>query len=164
MPKKKHRLPKTILAIPCADKGFHEKWTPHRDLLNLPHPWRSLYCGIPNCGKTNMIKNMLIRANPPFEKVIVVHCSPEFTKEYDDLDNTEIIAEIPNPTEFDGEEKTLVILDDIDLTALSKDQKGNLDRLFGFVSTHMNVSVCLSSALGFRQSYDGVRIIMLFGK
>jgi hypothetical protein len=93
---------------------------------------------------------MLLRADPPFSKVIVVHCSPEFTHEYDDLDDVEVISEIPSPDEFDGEEKTMVILDDIDLTALSKEQRGNLDRLYGFVSTHCNVSVCLTSQETFR--------------
>ena len=91
-----------------------------------------------------VIKNLLLRADPPFEEIMLVHCNAEYTKEYDDID-VKILAEIPAPKDFEGEQKTLVIIDDIDLTSLSKQQKGCLDRLFGSVSTHMNVSVHLTS-------------------
>lgn len=146
----KRRLPKTILPIACADKTFHERWKPHRDPLNLPHPFRALFIGPPNCGKSCTLKNILIRAKPVFAKVIVVHCDPENTKEYDDLDDCELIGEIPEPTEFDGSLKTCLILDDIDLSGMSKQQKACLDRVFGYVSTHSNVSVCLTSQEAFR--------------
>ena len=52
---------------------------------------------------------------------------------------------IPTPEEFEGKVKTLVIIDDLEVKLLSKDQKRALDRLFGFVSTHKNISVILTS-------------------
>jgi len=139
---KKKKLPKELIAIPNDDKKFHEKWKSGRDLLNFPHPFRGVFMGPPNMGKSTTVKNLVIRAKPQFEEVLCVHCDPEFTQEYDDIGAT-MLGEIPAPTEFEGEVKTLVIIDDLDIKNLNKDQKSNLDRLFGFVSTHKNISVCL---------------------
>jgi hypothetical protein len=145
----KHRLPKKILPIKCADKeGWYERWKPGRDPLNIIHPFRMVLLGPPGSGKTCSLKNVVIRCKPAFERIICVHCAPDSTREYEDID-AEMVGEIPQPEEFDGEEKTFVILDDVDLTAMDKIQKGALDRLFGYVSTHCNVSVCLTSQEAF---------------
>jgi hypothetical protein len=126
------------------DKEFHETWTSVRKPMNITHPFRCILSGPPSCGKTSMIMNLLMSNDPEFEEVIVVHCDPEYTQEYDDL-NAIMCDEIPAPNEWEGKKKTLVILDDLEYKQMSKDQKRNLDRLFGFVSTHKNISVCLSS-------------------
>jgi len=145
MPKKVNiRLPNKILALPNADKAFHEKWFKGRNALNFPHPFRCVALGPPNVGKTTVVKNLLIRAKPQFEEVFVIHCDPEYTKEYDDV-GAEMLSEIPAPEEWEGQVKTLVILDDLEYKQMSKDQKRNLDRLFGFVSTHKNISIILCS-------------------
>lgn len=148
-------LPKKIIALPNRDKKFHEKWDAGRDLLNITHPFRALFLGPPNCGKSTTVKNILLRADPPFEEIFVIHCDPEFTQEYDDLynynskgerdDGIQLLKDIPAPEDFEGLVKTLVICDDLELKELSKDQRRALDRLFGFVSTHKNISVCLCS-------------------
>ena len=146
--KKSYRLPKKILVIPNPDKKFHEKWTKGRNLLNIPNPFRVVIFGPPNVGKTTLAKNILLRAKPVFKRIIIIHCDDEYTEEYDDLGDIEIISEIPDPKDdeyFDGSQKTLVILDDLEYEYMSKQQKRNLDRLFGFVSTHKNVSVILNS-------------------
>ena len=143
MPKKvKMRLPNEILALPNADKLFHEKWKKGRNMLNIPHPFRCVALGPPNCGKGTIVKNLLLRAKPAFEEVFVIHCDPDYTKEWNDIGG-EMMSEIPNPEDWKGEVKTLVILDDLEFKGMSKDQKRNLDRLFGFVSTHKNISICL---------------------
>lgn len=127
-----------------ADKQFHEIWDKGRDIMNIPHPFRCVLCGPPNCGKTSMILNLLIANRPYFEEIIVIHCDPEYTQEYDDV-NAIMTNEIPSPDQWEGKKKTLVILDDLEYKNLSIDEKRNLDRLFGFVSTHKNISVCLSA-------------------
>lgn len=143
---KKLKLPKCIIPLPNADKAFHEKWDDKRDMLNPIHPVRILCLGPPNVGKSTIVKNILIRAKPEFEEVVVVHIDSEYTKEYDDLgDNVEILNEIPAPEDWEGKVKTLVVLDDLEFKGMSKQQKRNLDRLFGFVSTHKNISVILCS-------------------
>ncbi len=137
-------LPQKIIPIPNNDKDWHEKWYPSRDMLNFPHPYRCVLAGPPNSGKSTVIKNLLVHADPPFEEVIVVHCDPEYTKEYDDMEVT-LIGEVPSPEEFEGELKTMVILDDLEYKQMCKDQKRCLDRLFGYVSTHKNISLCLTA-------------------
>jgi len=141
--KKNRRLPNRIMLIPNADKAFHERWVKGRNPLNIPHPFRCCCLGPPNCGKGTVVKNLLLRAKPQFEEVIVIHCDPGYTKEYDDIAPNQLLSEIPPPDLWEGKVKTLVILDDLEFKSLSKDERGNLDRLFGFVSTHKDISVIL---------------------
>lgn len=143
---KKLKLPKCIIPLPNEDKAFHEKWDDKRDMLNIPHPFRLLCLGPPNVGKSTIVKNILIRAKPEFEEVVVVHIDSDYTKEYNDLgDNVEILNEIPAPEDWEGRVKTLVVLDDLEFKGMNKQQKHNLHRLFGFVSTHKHISVILCS-------------------
>ena len=96
--------------------------------------------------KTTIVKNLLLRADPPFEEVVVIHCDSKYTQEYADIgDNVEMLDEIPAPEDWEGEVKTLVILDDLEFKQMPKIQKRNLDRLFGYVSTHKNISCILCS-------------------
>lgn len=145
MPKKiKRRLPNRILVMPNKDKAFHEKWTKGRNMLNIPHPFRCVALGPPNSGKSLIVKNILLRAKPQFEEVYVIHCDPGYTKEYDDIEAI-MLDSIPAPNEWEGKVKTLVILDDLEFKGMNKIQKHNLDRLFGFVSTHKHISCILCS-------------------
>ena len=137
-------LPKEIIPIPNTDKEFHEKWYKTRDPLNLPHPWRGVFLGPPNCGKGTIVKNLILRAKPEFEEIYVIHCDPEYTKEWEDI-GAEMLDEIPAPNEWEGQVKTLVILDDLEYKGMNKIQKRNLDRLWGFCSTHKHISCALLS-------------------
>jgi len=168
--KKQPKLPKKLLFIPSSDKDFIESWndTKKRDELNFPASWRMVICGKPGVGKTCFIKNVIIRAKPPFERIFVFH-QDKYAKEYDDID-AEVLDELPS-NEFwmgydndegtdpqadalgdqcDEEEdedmerpKTLCIIDDICFSDLPKDQTVKLDRLCGFISTHCNVSLAV---------------------
>lgn len=137
----KHNLPNKLIYLPNEDKAFHESWTAGRSPLNIPHPSRYCICSVPNRGKTNVVKNLILHQNPPFQEVFVIHCDPDYTREYDDIDNCHLIGEIPPPDSWEGVKKTLVVIDDLDLKGLNKAHKKNLDRLFGYVSTHKNISV-----------------------
>jgi len=153
-------LPRRIIPLKNTDKKFHEAWSRGRDPLDIPHPFRCLLLGPPNSGKTTLVKNLLLRTNAtskPFRKMLIIY--PGMSKdvsnnEYDDCrgdskkQNTksetfQILREIPPPEYWDGKEKTLVVIDDLELRSLSRVQRKNLDRLIGHVSTHRNVSVCL---------------------
>lgn len=142
--KQKRTLPNEIIPIPNADKAFHEKWNEKRNPLNIPHPFRCVALGPPNVGKTTIVKNIILRAKPQFEKVFVIHCDPDYTQEYDDVGG-EMLDEIPAPDEWAGDCKALVVLDDLEFKGMNKIQRQNLDRLFGFVSTHKNISCILCS-------------------
>lgn len=136
------KLPKKIIPIPNADKKWHEKWYSDRDLLNIPHPFRLCALGPPNCGKSTAIKNILLRCDPYFEKIFLCHCDVDNTAEYDDIKLTKL-PKIPPPAFWDGQQKTLVILDDLEFKNMSKEQRKCLDRLYGYCSTHKNISVVL---------------------
>ena len=68
------KLPNKIIPITNADKKWHERWYPGRNMLNIPHPFRCCCLGPPNVGKTTIIKNLIIRQHPPFEEVYGIHC------------------------------------------------------------------------------------------
>jgi hypothetical protein len=143
MPGKK-KLPTKILHIPNQDKAFHEKWIKGDDILNFPHPFRIILASAgPNKGKTNTIKNIIIRQEPQFDQIFLIHCAVSSTREYEDLDVL-TLKEIPDPNDdsvFDVEKKNLLILEDIAYDNLTKKQKSNLDRSLGYVSTHKNLSI-----------------------
>ena len=145
------RLPKKIIAFPNRDKEFHETWQDGDDELNFPHPFRCVLTGRPNSGKMTVVKNILIRQNPPFEKLVIVYPDgKQGTEEYDDIEGDDISYEnaIPSTDFFEAAgkgPKTLVIIDDFELKNLDKTARANLDRLCGHVSTHRGVSVMLCS-------------------
>jgi hypothetical protein len=142
--KKKGRLPKKIVPISNPDKKFHERWSKGRNMLNIPHPARILAVGPPNVGKTTVAKNIILRANPPYEEIFIIHPDAEYSQEWDDIDG-QMLSLIPNPEQWEGEKKTFVVLDDIEVKQLPKDQSRALDRLFGYVSTHKNITCYLTS-------------------
>ena len=81
-----------------------------------------------------------------FQKVYVVHIDPD-SKDYDEVDGIDILTEIPSVKDpiFNGKYKTLIILDDLEYKFMSKNQLRNLDRLYGYISSHKSVScACLS--------------------
>jgi hypothetical protein len=132
--------------------------------MDIPHPFRAVLAARPNSGKTCVIFNIILRgaqSQNPFEKIIVVHCDPEETKEYSPIDCT-LLAKIPSPEQFSGKQKSLVILEDLNYHAMGKDQKGNLDRLFGYVSTHKNCSVIVTAQNPFSVSANVRRCANLF--
>ena len=166
----------SLMGFGNVDKVWHEEWTPGRNLLNFPHPFRVLLTGPPNVGKSTVIKNILVRQDPPFERVVIVHADPEHTKEYDDLkDDADdgtimLVPEIPaaetwEPEMQDGEEvllKTLLIIDDLDLRTLNKDQRKNLDRTMGYVSTHRSISVCCATQDSFNLPPASRRLMSVY--
>ena len=72
----------------------------------------------------------------------VIHADPENSKEYEDTD-AKVIGIIPAPEEWESDSKQLVVVDDLDVARLSTRDASALDRLFGYVSTHKNISVIL---------------------
>lgn len=143
----KKKFPEKILVIPNKEKSFHEKWEKDRDLLNFPHPYRILLCSIqPNLGKTNIVKNILLRADPPFKEIFLLHCGEDFQTEYDDV-NYKILKDLPeiNSDIFNPKIKTCLILEDENFKFFNKDQLRILDRCYGFISTHRNLSIICCS-------------------
>lgn len=149
--KKKNRpqLPKELIHIPNKDKKFHEDWQQGDDMLDFPHPCRILLAsgGRPNLRKTNTLKNIIIRQCPPWKVIYLLHCGGSTTKEYDDF-NVKLLTTLPNPYDeemFNPKIKTLLILEDLNFKGLSKLESVKLDRIYGYTSTHQNVSTMCTS-------------------
>ena len=79
----------------------------------------------------------------PFETLIVIQ--PETSHEYDVLDPTLVITDIPSPEDIvlskDEMKKTAVIIDDFEMSRLNKVQIANLSKLFRYLSSHNNISI-----------------------
>ncbi len=142
MPKKIMRLPNEIIPISCSEKkGWREKWYEGRNLLNLPHSFRLLCIGPPDSGKSTLIKNIIIRAKPEFERILLYHFGSG--AEYDDCD-AEHIDELDPLAYEDNDEKTLLIIEDCNFKSCNKDMKHDLNRLFGYTSSHCNLSIAIT--------------------
>ena len=138
------QLPHRIIPLPCKDKLFHEDPIKlESNLADLPHPFRCLLLGSPNCGKSTIIKTLVMHQSPPFDTITVVHCDPN-TLEYSKL-TTGVQTHMPFLDDFDKDKKNLVIIDDVALKSLDKKEKARCDRLLGNWSTHSNISCCVAS-------------------
>jgi hypothetical protein len=129
------RLPNKLLYIPNPDKKNHEHWYPKRNLANLPRPFRALFVGSVNSSKTNTAKNLVLRAFPRFENIILIHCNygEGGSKEWDDIGITDQFEEIPDRDYFNQlEGRTLVILEDVEF----QEKDPSLSLLFRHLSTH----------------------------
>ena len=142
------KLAKRIVPIKNSDKKYAEGWTPSRakDIGNWPNPSRILLLGPCNVGKSTCIKNLILHQRPKFQEVYIVHEDAEFTTEYDDLDPTEMMSELPdidyweNLPSMAGTKRCLVI-DDLELTSANKQRLKNLALLFRYVSSHKNLTI-----------------------
>lgn len=132
---------KKILVFPNKDKTKREKWSPNRDLLNFPSPKRVLISANPDSGKTNLVKNILVRTKPVYKKIFILHYDPE-TSEYDDIPEAIRLDEMPDPKDemFDGT-KCCLVIDDHEFKFMNKIQLKKLDRLYGYTSTHRFVDI-----------------------
>ena len=166
MPRKKSRkiklrtkLKNEIICLNNADKvGWTESWTPGRNLVDFPHPFRVCILGKVGFGKSTLAKNIFLRCqmgDTPFRQLYIIHGSPD-TKEYDEFDPTMIITDIPDPDEFgENDVKTLIIIDDYEFESMNRLQKKNLSSLFRYVSSHHNVSIIVA----FQSFFDVPTII-----
>src|SRR5690554_2095038 len=162
MSRQKAKLPNKLIPFKNPEKeGWVEKWHEKRDLLNFPKSYRAVLCGPPSSGKSTVIKNLVVRADPSFEKIIVIHPNANSTIEYDwifdgldeDQDQAQVRGDIPSIDEWAelvGENvknppPTLVIIDDIEFKSLSKKQQQSLHHLLSHVSSHMNVTVIITA-------------------
>lgn len=152
-----------LIVLENPDKTFHEHWYEGRHVLDIIHPFRLWVCGRPNSGKGLVCKNIIANANPPFDRIIVLHCAKKSTKEWDDVvidKETDIIESVPDLDFFydddddidtedideDGKvkkSKSLFIIDDFNLSNLDKKSKLNVDRILGYISTHCGWSTMI---------------------
>ena len=144
------KLKNEIILLPNADKdsGWVEKWSMDTHGFDtLVHPFKCALIGRPNSGKTTVMHNLFLRiqmSNKPFQTLLIIQ--PSTSKEHDILDPTITLFDIPEIESIVSEDngKTLIIIDDFDMSKLDNHQKRNLGMLFRYVSSHHNISVLLS--------------------
>ena len=151
MPKKR---PNKLLRFRCVDKDNHEHWSDDRAILSQPRPFRATIVGPPGSGKTSIIKSMLVNSDPLFERGFLYHPDPDATTEgeYQDcgLEPIEKLPETKYWYEINPEKKHMVlVIDDIDVSELRRDQKTRFDRLVSNVSTHCSLSIMCCSQVFF---------------
>jgi len=143
------KLKNEIIRLPNADKGdWVEKWSMDTHGFDtLVHPFKACLIGRPNSGKTTVMHNLFLRIQlsaKPFQTLIIIQ--PSTSKEHDILYATITLFDIPEIETIVSEDngKTLIIIDDWDMSKLDNHQKRNLGMLFRYVSSHHNISVLLS--------------------
>jgi len=137
-----------LIKIKNPDKEFHEP-VDKNNIGNFMHPFRAILVGPPNSGKSFIVLNILINQKPDFDKIFLYHVDGDISKEYELLDG-DIIHELPQISEINPSIKNLLIIEDINLESMPKNQKYLLDRLFGYVSTHKNLSVIVTAQVPFQ--------------
>jgi hypothetical protein len=151
-----------IVLFTNKQKKHHENWYAGRDLLNLPCPSRIVMAGKPNSGKTSIILNMILKAQPHYERIFLMHpaLKSNETSDSDDEDDDDVVDEVPeydhidyeplyefpHPKFFDnGCKKQLLVIDDTELRTMKKEQKKRLNKVVSYSSSHYNLSIIVSS-------------------
>ena len=103
---------KGIVKLPNSDKdGRH-----HADSENHLMPWFSsviIVCGKKGSGKTNLTLNMISKATPLYDRIVVVHGAGEASSEYQDLiDGCEVVEEIPGPDFWNPDLKNCLVIEE----------------------------------------------------
>lgn len=157
-----------LYVLDNPDKVSNEKWFCGRDLANIPSPFRALFLSYPSGGKTCLIQNILLKAQPYYKKIYL--CHPELSTSTDDTDSEDDgsfdgkvreykhidytpLYDFPKPSFFktDDDEKQILICDDVELRNLTKEQKKRLNKICSFASSHYNLSVIIASQDSFSQ-------------
>jgi DNA replication protein DnaC len=139
--KKKEKLPRKIIATGNKDKdSFKDEWEVGRDPLDFPRPYRCVLSGPPSSGKSCIIKNIMARGD--FDEVYLCH-TDSTTNEYDDVELVWQDTKLPEIEMVRGarDVNKLLIIEDMDLTRMSKEERHTLDRICGNVSSHSNLSI-----------------------
>ena len=137
---KNKKLPNEIIRFKSSDKDHHQ--TPdYEDLANCCSPCFCIIAGNVNCGKTSLLKNLLIHKRPNYERIVVYSPLGEATTEYSDVIDCELIDFVPDFQFFNRDEKNCFIVEDCDPKSLSKQEKYTLGRFFGVFSSHNNIDI-----------------------
>ena len=130
-----------IVAVPNLDKGGHHRGA-KKPGLYPSHPARVIFSGGGGCGKGVTTKNLLARASPPFDRIVIWHYDTE-TLEFDDCEPSDVVTELPDdPASFwDRDQKNLIICDEIPWEQLGKTGCMKAGRLVQYVASHYNLTV-----------------------
>jgi len=138
-------LPNKLIYFKSSDKEHHQQ-PDMKDYANCCSPVFCIISGNVNCGKTSLLKNLLVHKNPPYERIVVYSPLGEATSEYSDVIDCELLDYIPDFEFFDRDIRNCFIVEDVDTkTGLSKDERYKLGRFFGVYASHNNIDVYVIS-------------------
>jgi len=143
----KSELPKQIIHFKSSDKDNHQ--TPdYEDLANCCTPVFCIITNSVNCGKTSLMKNLLVHKKPHYERIVVYSPLGEYSDEYSDNIECELLDYIPEFDFFDRNVRSCFIIEDCDTKSLSKQDRYLLGRYFGVFASHNNIDIyCISQNL-----------------
>ena len=139
------KLPQKIIQFKSSDKEHHQQ-PDMNDLANCCSPvFFCIISGNVNCGKSSLLKNLLIHKNPHYERIVVYSPLGEATTEYSDVIDCELIDYVPDFDFFDREIRNCFIVEDCDTKSLSKDERYKLGRFFVVYASHNNIDIFVIS-------------------
>jgi len=161
----------SFIIFPNKEKDTtHERWYKGRNIANLTHPCRVLVVSRPGGGKTTFVLNLILKQEPPFKRVYLMHpglmegdeesdsddeSQEPRVPEYDAIDYIPLRT-IPEPKEFDASVKQLLVIDDMELRNSIKKEKHILNKLVSYASTHKNLSIIITSQCIFSQMLPAI--------
>ena len=78
------KLPHKLIQFKSSDKDFHQV-PDMNDLANCCSPVFCVIAGNCNCGKTSLLKNLLVHKSPHYERIVIYSPLGEATNEYSDV-------------------------------------------------------------------------------
>jgi hypothetical protein len=106
--------------------------------------WRHAICGPPGSGKRVLALNQILRQQERPARTVVLHVD-KGTREYDGV--ADELYTLDEGFDFEalgnGDQRTLLILDELPWANLTKVQRGALFTLFAYASTHKSTSIIL---------------------
>ena len=132
---------KGIVKLPNSDKdGRH-----HADSENplMPYfPSVLIVCGKKGSGKTNLTLNLISKATPLYDRIVIVHGAGESSSEYQDLiDGSEVVEEIPTPDFWNPDQKNCLVIEEQPWGMFNRAQMSAAERCVNFTSSHRSVQV-----------------------
>ena len=89
------KLPQKLIHFKSSDKDHHQQ-PDMKDLANCCSFVACIIAGNVNCGKSSLLKNLLVHKRPYYERIVVYSPLGEATNEYSDLIDCELIDYVPD--------------------------------------------------------------------
>lgn len=132
----KTHLDKTQMINLDKDQFKHLRQLDKSNLVNLPYGSRVILIGFPNSGKTRDINEFIRNKNPAYERVIIIAADKE-SREYDMTNEIYTsVLQMPDLSTIKGH--TAIILEDLEFSDLSKNEKTLISKILRFYCSHMN--------------------------
>ena len=140
----KKRDKNKIFVLPNEDKDRWQEPLDHNNIANFRRGFKMLISGRPSCGKTNLIKSIIIHQEPEFDDIYICHID-QSTREYEDTDGKMMnISELPEPEEINDDMKLLVIIEDADFDGVSRRDKEKINKYLRYVCSHRGLSLIIA--------------------